>query len=169
MNLKQILEAWKSRFTFKPEETKADPTIKFVLLTSPAIADGLKRRVVCDVTEYHPTHPLVGRIASWRGSTETEYFSIVFVKGMLTVSVAERECHVADTEHTVNYAMTDNLKAALDKATGGGATAALEARYDYEKLKDPEEQAKISFADVMTALDWRYKEGVKIDHDVLMD
>jgi hypothetical protein len=61
------------------------------------------------------------------------------------------------------------LKAALDKATGGGATAALEARYDYEKLKDPEEQAKISFADVMTALDWRYKEGVKIDHDVLMD
>ena len=142
MNIKQMLDAWKSKFFSKPDETKADPSIKFEIITSAAIADGMKGRVVCDVCEYHPTHPAFGKLTTWRGSTETEYFRIVFVKGMLTISLAEMERQIAQPENTINYAVSSNLKAALDKTTE-------DARSDYERLVNPREQAEISFADVM--------------------
>lgn len=162
MNIKQMLDAWKSRFSFKPNETKAEPSIKFEVIALVHIADSLKGKVVCDVCEYHPSHFTLGKFTSWRGSTESEYFSIVFIKGMLTISVAERECQVGEPENVVNYAMSTSLKAALDKTTEN-------ARSEYNRLVDPKEQAEISFADVMTALNWSYKEGVKVDYDMLLD
>lgn len=164
--LQKALAKLSGLFHRKPSSPSA--TVKFVLNLPPEQSTLFQNRTVCDVTEYRINHPAVGKMASWRGSVETEYFNIVFVKGMLTVSLAERECQVADLDHTFNYAMSEHLKQALDKATGNDAVSALEARYNFEQVQEPKDQEAISFTDVMVALNWRYRPGVKVDYDMLM-
>ena len=40
------------------------------------------------------TNPMFGRFPSWRGTLSDSFFTIVFVGGLLEVSVAEREFYL---------------------------------------------------------------------------
>ena len=125
----------------------------------------LKGRTVCDVTEFHITHPLLGKIAQWKGSVEEEYFSIIFAKGILTVSLVERE-HYLD-QSAVNYAISERLLKILSKSEN--ETVKKAGILDYHFRQYPKEQEDVSFTDVMVVLEWKYKERAKIYYDILSD
>lgn len=139
--------------------------IEFDITLSPAEAKTLQDRVVEQVTEYRTTHPLFGKMASWRGAVALEYFSIVFVRGVLVVSVVERECqlgHIAS-----NYATTKTLTKALDAMDTDEKK--LSAQEIYNNTVSDSEQNEITFDDILAILDWRYAQFAKYDRDVLMD
>ena len=143
--------------------------IKFELIVTPEIAAPFQNKQVCDVQEYHITHAIHGKMASWNGSVNDEYFHIIFVKGMLIVSVAERECQLSKTGYIINYAMSESLTNALS-FNNKESVESIEAKYNYEHIYEPKEQSEINFDDIMAALKWCYKdENVKIDYDMLMN
>lgn len=138
--------------------------VKFSTVIQPQVAELLSGRVVCDVCEYHLTNPLVGKMSMWRGSVEQEYFSITFMRGILTVSLVEREMLLGHS--AINFAIVSELAEVMAR---GDSIATAEATYNYSLKQSDKHQKEISFTDVMVALGWRYKEGVKPDYDMLMD
>jgi hypothetical protein len=139
--------------------------VKFEIIVPPEIAVMFQDRVVCDVTEYHITDPVLGKMASWRGSVKDEYFSILFVKGVLTVSLVERECQLG--HNALNYGMSEALFKALKE--NKESLLKTDATFDYYVKQSPKEQEVVHFIDVMVALNWRYAERAKIYYDVLMN
>ncbi len=137
--------------------------VKFSPLLPQEAAVLFQNRVVCDVTDFHMDTP-AGPVSSWRGSVAEEYFSIMFLRGILTVSVVERECQLG--HNAINYAMSTALAEPL-KAAGDNAIMATEAHFNYNLKQGPKEQKEISFTDVMVVLGWQYKEGAYIHHDLL--
>ena len=121
---------------------------------------------MCDVTEHHLTDPLLGKMASWRGSVEEEYFSIIFAKGILTVSLVEREYNLGHS--AVNFAMSERLFRILKENKDNAALRTTET-LDYYIKQNQKEQKEISFIDVMVILEWRYAERAKIYYDPLGD
>ena len=140
--------------------------VKFVPLLPQDASALLQNRVVCDVTENHLTTALFESIVSWRGSVAEEYFSIMFLRGILTVSLVERECQLG--YNAVNYAMSEALSQTLNVA-GDNAIMTTEAHFNYNIKQGPKEQKEISFTDVMVVLGWQYKEGVKVDYNILAE
>jgi hypothetical protein len=139
--------------------------VKFETILPPEVASMFQNRTVCDVTEYHITDPLLEKMASWRGSVKDEYFSILFVKGVLTVSLVERECQLGHT--AVNYALSEPLFKALRE--NQEEILKTDAAFDYYVKQSPKEQDVVHFIDIMVALNWRYAERAKIYYDVLMN
>ena len=121
--------------------------VKFKIIAPPEESLPLVNRVVCDVCESRNTNPIAGKVVSWRGSVENEYFSILFLGRRLLISLAERECQLGSV--SVIYAMAEALPNSL---------VFLKKEID-----------EISFTDVMVALNWRYAENAKIDYDLLTD
>jgi hypothetical protein len=138
--------------------------VKFEVIVPPEIAVMFQDRVVCDVCEYHITDPLLGKMASWRGSVKDEYFSILFVKGVLTVSLVERECQLG--HEAINYAMSELLVKALKENKED--VLKTDSTLDYFAKQGPKEQEIVHFIDVMVILNWRYAEWAKIYYDLLM-
>ena len=138
--------------------------VKFEIIIPPEIAEKFQRRVVCDVTESHITDPLLGKMASWRGSVNEEYFSILFVKGMLTIALAERECQLSYS--AINYAMSECLFKALKE--NKEEILKTDATFDYYTKQSVKEQNEVHFIDIMVALNWNYGERAKIYYDTLM-
>ena len=139
--------------------------VKFDLLLPAEAATLFQNRVVCDVIEFKMTS-IVGPACIWRGSVEDEYFSITFLKGILTLSLVERECQLG--QNATNYAMSNTLDSLL-KIAGDNAVMSAEANYNYILKQWPKEQKEVSFTDVMVALNWTYKPEVKIDYDMLIN
>lgn len=128
----------------------------------PAVSELLKHRVVCDVCESHHIS-LYGEFVNWRGSTETEYFSIIFLKGILTVSIDEREMKVG--WEPVNFAISSKLADMFASVKGDLEQTAMAAKYSREEYQ--KELDNISFTDVMVALSWKYAPNAKIDYNPL--
>ena len=131
--------------------------VKFKIIAPPEEALPLVNRVVCDVCESRNTNPIAGKIVSWRGSVENEYFSILFLGGRLLISLVERECQLGHV--SVIYAMSETLSNSL---------ISLKDEIDNSFILKKEID-EISFTDVMVALNWRYAENAKIDYDLLTD
>jgi len=140
--------------------------VKFDLLLPAEAAMLFQNRVVCDVIEYKMTSA-VGPACIWRGSVEAEYFTITFLNGILTISLSEREYQLGG-ENAVNYAISNTFDS-LIKIAGDNAVMSAEAKYNYILKQWPKEQKEVSFTDVMVALNWTYKAGVKIDYDMLIN
>lgn len=139
--------------------------VKFEVTAPDKQTETLKNRVVCDVCQSFRTDPLLGKIVNWRGSVADEYFSILFFKGILVVSLEEREMMLG--HNSVKYAMSESLVKALKGAPTDDAIARTEASFDYYLKVSPKETDEISFTDVMVALFWRYAPNAKIDYDLL--
>jgi hypothetical protein len=137
--------------------------VKFSPLLPQEAAVLFQNRLVCDVTEYKMDTP-AGPVSAWRGSVAEEYFSITFIRGILTLSVVERECQLG--QNAVNYAMSSALSEPL-KVAGDNAIMATEAHFNYNLKQAAKEQKEISFTDVMVVLGWQYKEGAHIHYDLL--
>lgn len=136
--------------------------VKFKTIVPAEIAGLLSGRVVCDVCERHLTVPMVGKVVNWRGSVEQEYFSITFLRGVLTLSLVEREMLLG--HNALNIAMVEPLASVVQ---GGDSIAAVEATYNYNLKQSEKDVNTISFTDVMVALSWRYAPNAKIDYDLL--
>lgn len=139
--------------------------VKFKLTVPIEKAITLTNRVVCDVLEIRTNTPILGKMVNWRGSVNEEYFSILFFKGILVVSLEERECRLG--QDSVNYAMTESLDKAISGAPADDAVARTDASFDYYLKVSPKESDEISFTDVMVALYWKYAPNAKIDYDLL--
>ena len=139
--------------------------VKFVPLLPQAAGILLQNRIVCDVTEHRMT-TLPESLVSWRGSVAEEYFTVMFLRGILTVSLVERECQLG--YNAVNYAISEALSQSLAVADSNSIMA-TEAHYNYSLKQGPKEQKEISFTDVMVVLGWTYKEGVKVDYNPLAE
>ena len=125
----------------------------------------LQGRTVCNVTQSHSTNPVVGKITGWRGSVEEEYFTITFIKGVLTISMAEREMLLS--QNPLHFAMVEPLAELLER---GDSVAVSQGIYDYNTNGQCEKDHKeISFTDVMVPLNWQYKEDAHIDYDELSE
>ena len=139
--------------------------VKFEITVPLEKAVTLTSRVVCDVLETRTATTMFGQMVNWRGSVAEEYFSILFFKGMLVVSLEEREGQLG--QNSVNYAMSQSLSKALKEAPEE-AIARTEACFDYYLKISPKESKEISFTDVMVALFWKYAPNAKIDYDLLV-
>ena len=137
--------------------------VKFNPLLPQEAAVLFQNRVVCDVTQFQMDTP-AGPVTSWRGSVAEEYFSIMFLRGILTVSLVERECQLGT--NAVNYAVSETLANSL-KVAGDNAIMTTEANFNYNLKQSPKEHKDISFTDVMVVLGWQYKEGAHIHYDLL--
>lgn len=135
--------------------------VKFKEIKRPD-TERLKKRVVDYVCEYR-MKSLFGELINWRGSTETEYFSIIFIKGVLTASVEEREMLLGTTG--VNVAMSQKL-ADMFMAAKTELTQ-TEAALEYNRKHYKKEFDEASFTDVMVLLDWKYAPNAKVDYDML--
>lgn len=133
--------------------------VKFEIVAAAPIALTVQNRVVCDVTEYRFTTEQFGKVISWRGSVSDEYFSILFVKGLLEVSLAEREMQLGNA--SVHYALTERaFNVSPDPIQAANQYGITEINDDVERM---------TFVDIMVALNWKYAPNVKIYHDVLGD
>lgn len=132
--------------------------VKFEVIVAPPVALTVQHRTVCDVTEYRYITEL-GKVISWRGSLNEEYFSILFAKGLLAVSISENEIYLG--YNSLHYALTEKAFAISNNSVD--ATN----KYSIEDVdKDIE---KMTFVDVLIALNWRYAPNVKVWHDMLGD
>ena len=101
-------------------------------------------------------------MSTWRGSVTDEYFVISFIRGVLSISLNERECNLDN--NVCHYAVSDGLFASSKEKTN-----LMEVMGDYVKTSHDKEQNEISFTDVMAILDWKYDEHAKIYYDNLAD
>jgi len=141
--------------------------IKFNVDAPPEKALPLQNRVVEYVCKTRTNHPEFGLMTTWKGAVENEYFSILFIRGILIVSVVERECQLGHV--SVPYAESMTLTHAIRAVDGADNSVKLEVQNDYNKNTSQKEQDDITFDDVMECLKWKLKENVKVDEDLLGD
>lgn len=136
--------------------------VKFKEIKPPDVSETVKHRIVCDVCESRHVS-LYGEFINWRGSTETEYFSIIFLKGILTVSIDEREMRLG--QDPMNFALSAKLAELFATAKGDIEQTAMAVKYSREEYK--KELDAVSFTDVMVVLQWKYAPDAKIDYNPL--
>jgi hypothetical protein len=123
----------------------------------------LQDKKVCDVTEM-VLPSIIGYYKGWIGSTEEEYFSIVFVKGIITVSLEEREFRLG--REPINYSVVDSLHESLI----GPITAAKKTTVDLYNTKLYLDDVKLlTFKDVMKSLKWKLDTGVEVEEHYLSE
>ena len=126
--------------------------------------DMLQNKKVCNVTEMIMPS-IAGSYKGWCGSTEDAYFSIVFVRGIMTVSLEEREMCLG--WNPINFAAID----VLADAGKGKATEAKNAIIDeYTTRLYLDDVSLIKFSDVMKPLKWKMKSrSVKVEDHFMND
>jgi len=122
----------------------------------------LNRLIEC-VTEYKIKSIDGKKYVGWYGNTETEYFSVVFVSGIVSISVAERQMKIGE-EYSLPLIASKLEKAA--STTDQLEKLRLIARYNTKySNKDLE---TVSFKDIMKPLGWKLaSKKVKINYDLI--
>ena len=142
---------------------KKDSKFKIISVTNPKDIESVQNRKVMDVTEYTEPSPVGGKYKAWTGSTEMEFFSIMFMRGILTVSLNERECEAG--QNIVNYGMLASLQDRMLKMTHEQAARYL---FEYNMSLYEEDMNNLSFNDVMTALNWEFhSDKVKVKEGMM--
>jgi hypothetical protein len=127
----------------------------------------LQGRIVESVYKTSTIHPIFGKMTTWRGALENEYFSILFIGGVLVVSVAEREYQLGHV--SVNYAESKSLLDMAELIKGSSSEMKIELQKDYNVISK-KEQDEVKFEDLLPILDWRYAQFAKVDEtDMLGD
>ena len=137
---------------------KKDSKFKIISVTNPKDIESVQNRKVMDVVEYLESFPTGVKYKAWTGSTEAEFFSIMFTGGLLTISLNERECDAG--RNVINYGMLASLQDHLLKLSHVQAAAYL---LEYNMFLYESDMNIISFNDVMTALKWEFhSDKVKV-------
>jgi hypothetical protein len=108
----------------------------------------IQKQNVMDVEEYTELATPLGDYKAWRGSTETNYFYIVFMKGVITVICEEREWLIGTRITT--YAVLTKLVNMSKKSN----SHSLFDTYNAEEYK--EDMKNVTFEDVMMTLKWKF-------------
>jgi len=142
--------------------------INFKHCLTPDKALPLQNKVVECVTKTSTQHTIFGKVNIWRGALTEEYFSVMFIGGVVVVSVSERECHIG--EKTVSYAESQSLLDTAELVKGSAPEMQQELQKHYNEVIAKKEQDEVTFADMMFILNWQYVEGAKVDEsDMLGD
>lgn len=134
---------------------------KFTLLDSTPKEEQarIQNHKVMDVEEYTELATPLGDYRAWRGSTETHYFYIVYMKGVLTVICEERECLIG-TRITTYAALTKLIN--MSKKSNSHS---LFNTYNAEEYK--KDMNNVSFEDVMMTLKWRFhSKKIKVKYGI---
>jgi len=124
--------------------------------------DSFANRKICDVEEFSIT-TMYGNAKAWKGSTETEYFSLLFVNGMLTLCISEREMFLG-TE-PIAVAMAKKLKESVELSKVD-ELAGLQMTQSYTDSGEMDNDIKnITLKDCMGVLQWKLKRNAKIFFD----
>lgn len=107
----------------------------------------IQNQKVMDVEEYTETG-LLGEYKAWRGSTETNFFYIVFMKGVITAIVEEREMLIGTRITT--YATLTKLVKMSNKPDS------VEQFIKYNETEYKEDMKNLTFEDVMMTLKWKF-------------
>jgi hypothetical protein len=140
----------------------------FVILKT--VTDELRKRIekkkVCNVVEYILLSH-AGPYKGWLGSVEDEYFSITFVKGIVSISLDEREMRLGWTIN--NYGMVEHLhKILVSKNIKFETIQKLADAYNL--IGADHDTMNITFHDVMKVFNWKFKSRkVKVEEHFLND
>ena len=138
--------------------------MKFRILNS--ITEEFKKSIenkkVCDVVEFRLSSP-DGIYKGWMGSVEDAYFSTTFVKGIISISISEREMCLGWV--CTSYAVIDKLYDVLS----GKITLNTEYFIDeYNSKNYLNDVQSITFKDVMKVYKWKFKSRkVKVEQHFL--
>jgi hypothetical protein len=114
----------------------------------------VQNRKVMDVEEYEVSG-MLGDYKAWKGSTEAEYFYIVFMKGVVTVILEEREMLIG--KNVISYAILTKLFNLANKPNS------VESFDEYNETSYKEDLKSVTFQDIMVSLKWKfYSDKVKI-------
>ncbi len=142
--------------------------INFKLLLTPENALPLQNRIVECVFKTSKTHPLYGKFSMWHGALETEYFEVMFLGGVVVVLIAEREMELG--KHSVAFAESQSLLDMAELIKGSSPELKVSLQDEYTNVISKREQMEITFANIMSILNWQYVEGAKVDEtDMLGD
>jgi len=144
---------------------RTNDMINFKICLDAEKASTLQNRMVECVNKTTFNHPLYGKISVWCGALENEYFSILFMGGVITVSVDAREFNI-DKVSTV-YAESQSLLDMSELVKGSTPEVQLQLRNNYLAITD-REQSEMTFADLMFILNWQYVEGARVDETDLL-
>lgn len=114
----------------------------------------VQNRKVMDVEEYELSG-MFGDYKAWKGSTETEYFYVVFMKGVITAMVEEREMFIG--KNIVTYSILTKLFNLSNNSDS------VELFNEYNAILYKEDLKSLTFQDIMTTLKWAfYSDKVKV-------
>ena len=121
--------------------------------------ESLRNKKVCNVEEYQ-SETIFGPGRSWKGSTEEEFFYILFINGMLSLYISEREMLLE--EKGIGVGMTPELADAVNVSkTDETAGLLLTSKYTSSGKMD-DDMVNITFDDILKTLDWELMPGVEI-------
>lgn len=119
----------------------------------------VQNRKVMDVEEYNDTG-VFGDYKAWRGSTETEYFYIVFMKGVVTLILEEREMLIGS--NIICYATLTKLVKMAKRADS------VEWFTKYNATEYRDDLKSTTFEDIMVSLKWKFhSKKVKIKEGMI--
>lgn len=129
----------------------------------------IQNRKIMDIVEYDEFSKNLGgyHFKQWVGSTETEYFSILFVKGLLNVCVEERESDLG--KNPINYAISKRL---VDKMSivKNDLSKVMEESEKYNNVGYYEDHKEVHLKEVLKVLKWkRFSRNVKVKKGYLFD
>jgi len=141
--------------------------INFKLCLTDEEAKPLQNRFVEHVVKTSTQHPLLGKISVWRGTLKEEFFTVMFVGGVVVVSVAEREMKLGDP--SINYAESQSMLDTAEAVKTASEEGKVLLQSNYRDVVAKNEQDTITFADLMFILKWEYVEGAKVDESDLFE
>ncbi len=127
----------------------------------------LQKRIVYDVEEFIDEESPSGRFNMWKGSTKDEYFTVVLMRGILTISIEERECHMMkERVHCIGSITTFLEKMASFKV----ASKQQEFLKNYFMKGQLDDLYSTNISHVMDFLKWKFvNKKVKIKEGILFD
>jgi len=151
---------WNALIRLKDVSLQYKDMIKIIKTTKNVeILESLRNKKVCSVEEC-PTETVFGPGRAWKGSTENEFFYILFIDGMLSLYISEREMLLE--EKGIGVGMTPELQEAVDVSKiDKNDGLALTKKYTSSGKMD-EDMANITLDDILETLDWKLAEGVEM-------
>jgi hypothetical protein len=138
--------------------------VKIVRNTSNADElDSLRNKKVCNIDEY-TADTIFGSGRGWMGSTENEFFHILFINGMLSICISEREMLL--DQNGVGVGMTKELRQAVNVSKVDEEAGLLLTKEYSSSGRMDEDMDNITLKDVLEALGWELKDGAKIHYEV---
>jgi hypothetical protein len=135
---------------------------KLQILTSVSKEDveRIQNKKVLDITEFDEYSSIVfGYYKYWMGSTEEHYFSICYIKGLLSISLEEREMFLG--KFPINYAIaTELIDAMSDVKNDQQAAFDVADKYNLNGYLKTYKEIKVE--DVLEVLKWEKSENVKV-------
>jgi len=125
--------------------------------------ESVKNRLIEYVTEYKIKSIDGKKYVGWYGTTETEFFSIVFVGGVVSVSLAERQMQIGES-YCLPLIVSKLEKAALidDQMEKIRILSKYNLNYANRDLE------KATFKDIMKPLGWKFaSKKVKVQYDLV--